>query len=131
MRPLWYALAMAKPLSFVALLSVAVLLGASAALPSRALPSSPDEPYCCLCADCAGAGCVLVDVMALTADAGHACTASCPMDCHGSVLVEGACAEHTAAECPVTERAPALSPWAVALCVAALGVYGVRRVRRS
>ena len=122
------------------LVAVAVLLASAVARPCEAQPS-PEEAYCCLCAGCPGAGCVLVDVVPPcqapgepglgTANVGGACPTFCPMDCQGSRLVAGTCAEHTVAECPVVERAPALSPWALAVCVAALGVFGIRRARRS
>ncbi len=111
-------------------IAVTLLLARS----GNAQPPPPVDAYCCLCADCAGAGCVLVDVVEKTiglSNVGEPCPGFCPMDCHGSVLVDGACAEHTTAECPVTERAPVLSPWAAALCIAALGAYGLRRVWRS
>ncbi len=123
---------MAKRPLLVALIFVAVLLIVGAARPTKAQPSVPADAYCCLCADCAGAGCVLVPVLAPGfANPEHTCPTFCPMDCHGSLLVEGACSEHTAAECPVTERAPIFSPWAAALCLASLGGYGMRRLRRS
>lgn len=122
---------MAKRLSLLVLVAVVILVSAGHTRSGMAQADGADA-YCCLCADCAGTGCVLVPVLAPGfVNAEHTCPTFCPMDCHGSLLVEGACSEHTAAECPVTERAPTLSPGAVALCVAALGLYGVRRVRRS
>ena len=119
-------------LQLVFMVAVVALLATGTARPGNVQATPPVEAYCCLCADCLSGGCVLVDVMANGyGNPEHTCPTFCPEDCHGSLQVEGACAEHTAAECPVTERAPALSPWAVALCVAALGAYGMRRVRRS
>ena len=118
--------------SLLALLIGLVVLLAAGSTRWGVAQADGADAYCCLCADCAGAGCVLVPVLAPGfANPEHTCPTLCPMDCRGSLLVEGACSEHTAAECPVTERAPALSPWVGALCVAALGAYGVRRVRRS
>ena len=120
---------MAKRSLLVVLAFVAALLFVGG---TRRCNAQPADEYCCLCADCADGGCVLVPVTAPGFEnAQHTCPTFCPADCHGSLLVEGACSEHTAAECPVTERAPALSPWALALCIAALGIYGVRRARRS
>jgi hypothetical protein len=90
------------------------------------------ESYCCLCGGCPEAACVLVPLIpGGVANVGKACPTFCPTNCERSVIVEGSCDLHTAAECPQQAPAPALSWWALVICAAALGAYGLRRVRHT
>ncbi len=118
-------------MAFTLGLAIVLLLSAGASRSVRA-----QEAYCCLCASCGPTGaCVRVDVGMMSgglANVGKPCPQFCPTDCLGrSVLEEGICADQTDTECPRTDPAPTLSLSALAFCVAALGLYGVRRVRRS
>ena len=121
---------MVKRSPVVLFVTVVVLLAAG----NRRAEADAVEGYCCLCGACPAAACLLVDVPPMTtgiANVGKACPDLCPTGCNRSILLDGACALHTAAECPKTDPAPVLSLSVLVLCIAVLGSYGVRRLRRA